>query len=156
MKNFGFTKEDLCKVYRNIVRPVADYCAVVYHSMLSNEQDELLDQCQAHALRCIFGKDLSYAEMRKRAGVTTFRQRRIELCDKFAKQCPKNPRFARWFPVKTGVRASQRKAAEIYQEKYARCDRLKNSPVFYMRRRLNGKEGKVYGEKYRERRGSTV
>ena len=59
LKRLGFMREELCKVYRNIIRPVADYCAVVYHSMLSDEQDELLDQCQAHALRCIFGKDIS-------------------------------------------------------------------------------------------------
>ena len=71
-------------MYRTIIRPVADYCSVVYPSMLSDEQDEVLDRCQAHALRCIFGKDLSYEKMRELAQVTTLRQRRIELCDKFA------------------------------------------------------------------------
>ena len=148
------TQEELCKVYQNIIHPVADYCAVVYHSMLSDEQDELLDQCQAHALQCIFGKDKSYAEMRKLAGITTLRQRRVELCDKFAKQRLKNPRFLGWFPVKSGLRSSQRTATGIYQERYARCDRLKNTPVYYMRRRLNGGVGKKYGEHYKERRSS--
>ena len=100
LKNYGFSQQDLCKVYRNIIRLVADYCSVVYHSMLTDEQDELLDHCQAHALRCIFGKDLSYEEMRKKAGVTTLRQRRIELTDKFANNCLKNPRFAAWFPLR--------------------------------------------------------
>ena len=75
---------------------MSDYCAVVYHAMLSDEQDEALEQCQAHALRCIFGKDVPYVKMRELAGVTTLRQRRVELCDKFAKQCLKNPRFASW------------------------------------------------------------
>ena len=31
----------------------------------------------------------------------------------------------------------------MYLEEHARCDRLKNSPIFYMRRRLNGKEGRA-------------
>lgn len=31
----------------------------------------------------------------------------------------------------------------------AKTDSLKNSPLFYMRRRLNGKPGKEYGERNR-------
>ena len=54
--------------------------------MLTDEQDEVLESCQAHALRCIFGKDVPYAKMREKAGVTTLRQRRIELTDKFAQK----------------------------------------------------------------------
>ena len=36
-----------------------------------------------------------------------------------------------------------------YQETFARCDRLRNLPLHYMRRRLNGKAGKEYGERNR-------
>ena len=119
---------ELCKVYKTIIRPVADYCSVVYHSMLSDEQDELLDRCQAHALRCIFGKDISYEKMRERAGITTLRQRRVELCDKFARKCLKNPRFSGWFPRKD-TRRSGRSGGEEFVENFARCDRLYNSPI---------------------------
>ena len=77
LRRFGFTQDELCKVYSNVIRPVADYCCVVYNSMMTNEQDELLDRCQAHALRCIFGKDMSYQKMRELAKVTTLKQRRI-------------------------------------------------------------------------------
>ena len=91
LKSFGFSQEELCKVYKTIIRPVADYCSVVYNSMLTDEQDEVLERCQAHALRCIFGRDLSYQQMRERAGVTTLRQRRLELSDKFAEKCIKIP-----------------------------------------------------------------
>ena len=73
LKNYGFSQQELCKVYRNVIRPIADYCCVVYHSMLTDEQDEVLERCQAHALRCIFGKDVPYAKMREKAGVTTLR-----------------------------------------------------------------------------------
>ena len=81
LKRYGFSQQELCNVYRNVIRPIADYCCVVYHSMLTDEQDEVLDRCQAHALRCIFGKDVPYAKLREKAGVTTLRQRRIELTD---------------------------------------------------------------------------
>ena len=101
LRRHDFTTEELCKVYRNIIRPVADYCSPVYHSMLTDEQDEILERCQAHALRCILGKAITYARMREIAGVTTLRQRRVELTDKFTQKCLKNPRFSSWFPIKT-------------------------------------------------------
>ena len=107
LRKFGFTESELAKVYRTIVRPVADYCSVIYHSMLTDEQDEQLDQCQAHALRCIYGMNISYSEMRRRAGVTTLRQRRIEQCDAFAQKCLKDTRFKGWFPLRGGRRSSR-------------------------------------------------
>ena len=151
LRKFGFNEDELSRVYKTIVRPVADYCSVIYHSMLTDQQDKELDICQAHALRCIFGMGVSYSEMRRRAGVTTLRQRRVEQCDKFAESCAKSSRFAHWFPLKEGRRSS-RVGSEKYLEKFARCNRLKNSPLYYMRRRLNGKEGKVYGERNKDRR----
>ena len=127
---------------------------VVYHSLLTDEQDGMLDQCQAHALRCIYGKGVSYQKMREMAGVKTLRQRRIDACDRFAAKCLKDPRFSGWFLHKGGTRASSRSGiAEKYEEKFARCDRLRNTPLFFMRRRLNGKEGKEYGSRYKDRRG---
>ena len=52
-------------------------------------QDELFDGSQAHAFCCIFGKNVSYEKMRELVDVPTLRQRRVELCDKFAKKCLK-------------------------------------------------------------------
>ena len=66
------------------MRLVFDHCSVVYHSLLTDAQDEMLDRCQAHTLRYIFGKDMSYKKMREKAGVCTLRERRQDLCDKFA------------------------------------------------------------------------
>ena len=101
-------------------------------------------------MKCIYGYKDSYAAMREKAGVTTRRARRIELCDKFAAKAAANPRFASWFPAQTG--RSGRKGEEFH-EFQARTDRLFNSPLYYFRRRLNSKPGKTYGErnkKYRD------
>ena len=111
LKRHGFTTEELCKVYQTIICPVADYCSPVYHAMLTDEQDEILERCQAHTLRCILGKDITYAKMREIAGVSTLRQRRVELTDKLAQRCLKNPRFASWFPIKTVARSTRRRPA---------------------------------------------
>ena len=84
LKHSGFSEEDLVKVYVSMIRPVAEYMLEVFHSMLSDAQDEALERLQTHALKCIFGPGLSGRRMRDMAGVQTLRERRIEQCDKFA------------------------------------------------------------------------
>ena len=64
-----------------------DYCAVVYHPVMTDEQDQRIERLQSAALRCIYGYTTSYARMRELAGVTTLRDRRISACDKFANKC---------------------------------------------------------------------
>ena len=63
---------------------------------------------------------------------------------------PLSDRYSDWFPL-AGARRTR--DGNMYRtgrkEDIARCDHLYNSPIFYMRRRLNGKEGKKYGQ-YRE------
>ena len=148
LKLAGFNEKELATVYCTVVRPVLDYCAVVYHPMLSDEQDQAVERLQAKALKNIYGYTDSYAEMRRKAGITTHRDRRIALCDKFAEKAAANPRFG-WFPLRTGRSGRH---AETYQEMPARTDRLFNSPLFYYRRRLNGKPGKKYGLRNKEYR----
>ena len=62
--------------------------------MLTDEQDQLVKRLQAQALKNIFGYKMAYADMRKIAGVTTHRARRIELAHKFAKKASVSARFA--------------------------------------------------------------
>ena len=117
---------------------------------MTDEQDELLDNLQNHALKCIFGP-MSGRKLREKANLPTLRSRREDLCDKFAVKLAANPLFTHWFPQKT-TRARGAVKQEKYLEEKARCDRLKNSPLYYFRRRLNGKEGKVYGKRNEEYR----
>ena len=149
LKHNGFGQEDLVKVYTSVVRPVADYMMEVYHSMLSDIQDQAIERLQNHALKCIFGARISGRRMRELADITTLRQRRIEAVDKFAAKCVESDRFSSWFPrTETGGRS--RRHRDEFVEEYARCNRLYNSPLFYMRRRMNGKPGKEYGSRNKE------
>ena len=91
--------------------------------------------------------------MRVKAKVKTLRQRRIDIVDKFARKCLSVPRFASWFPYREAstLRRGNRRTEPFLEEK-ARCNRLRDSPIYYMRRRLNGKEGKTYGQRNRDYR----
>ena len=147
LKKLGFNEPELLKVYTSHIRPSADYCDVVYHSSLTDDLDERLERAQVGALRAIYSYKLSGRKLRELANVDTLRERRIKHCDKFAQKCADSDRFKSWFPLKT---ARSARGGEKYVESYARCDRLLNSPLFYMRRRLNGKVGRTYGERNRE------
>ena len=150
MRQHYYTEDELVKAYKSLVRPIAEYCSVVFHSMLTDKQDEDIERLQATALRYIYGYGIPYADMRRMADLKTLRQRRIEAADKFALGCVNSDRFRRWFPENISTRRSRHQLP--YKEEYARCDRLKNSPIFYMRRRLNGKPGRSYGQRYRHYR----
>ena len=124
---------------------MAEYCAVVFHAQMTDEQDETLERQQNFAMKLIFGTGISAGKMREKSGLPTLRNRRVELCDKFAEKAAASTRFGRWFPLKQSRRSTRNQGSERYAESFARCERLKNSPVFFMRRRLNGKPGKTYG-----------
>ena len=69
LRHAGFNEEELAKVYRVIVRPVADYMLVMYHSMLSDRDDEVIERLQSQALKVMYGRDEKYSDMRDRRGV---------------------------------------------------------------------------------------
>ena len=150
LRHHGFNQEELVRVYKTVIRPVFDYCAVIYHPMLTDDQDQMLERFQRQALKVAFGSGLTYTELRERAGIQTLRQIRIELSDKFAAKCCDSDRFRHWFPERRKARSSR--SADKYEELFARCKRYYNSPLFFMRRRLNGKPGLPYWERHCERR----
>ena len=95
LKHNGFSTDDLISVYTSIIRPVADYMMEVYHSMLTDAQDEGIECLQTHALKCIwYGPRISGRRMREMSGLTTLRDQLIEHCDRFAGKCAASSRFS--------------------------------------------------------------
>ena len=139
--------------YKTMILPVADYCDVIYHSVMTDELDEELDRAQNHALKCIFGHDKSGRKLRQLAGITTLREQRVAHCDAFATKCSTDPRYSHLFPRRNPQRRTRSSlGGEPFLETFARCDRLRDSPVHFFRRRLNGNAGKNYGQRYKEYR----
>ena len=139
LRKFGLTEEELVMVYKSTVRSVIEFTAVVYHPMLTNEQSDELERLQMQALKCIYGLQFSYRVLLQMSGLETLKKRREEMCDKFAQKCLEG-KFKHWFPKKEGREGLR--GGKIYVEEYARTERLKNSPIYYMRRRLNALAGK--------------
>ena len=55
LKLSGFNECELARVYTTIVRPVLDYCCVIYHPMLTDEQDQTWRECNPRPSRISTG-----------------------------------------------------------------------------------------------------
>ena len=133
----GFSKEELVRVYKSVILPVHDYCSCVFNSSLTLTQASALERLQAQALKSIFGYEHSYSSFLQQTGIKTLQQRRDDRCLKFARKSLANDRYRHWFPMNVIARPTRHQLT--YKESFAKTKRLYNSPLYHMRRLLNGK-----------------
>ena len=135
LKRAGMTREDLTKVYKTIIRPIVEYGAVAWHSMLTAEQSSLLEKQQVQAMRNIIGPDISARKMRQELDISPLAERREEAVLKFAKKCASSGRFSHWFPTRPESNYPRRGSVSysVYLEENYKTDKRKNSPLCYMR-----------------------
>ena len=86
-------------------------------------------------LKLIFGFNMTYENLLKKAGVEILEHRRKEAFLNFSKSISANERYKHWFPLNECEVNLRR--GKIYREENAKTDRLYNSPLFSMRRALN-------------------
>ena len=133
----GFSKEELVRVNKTVILQVHDYCSCVFNSSLTLTQASALERLQAQALKSIFGYKHSYSSLLQQTGIKTLQQRRDERCLKFARKSLASDRFRQWSPMNVIARPTRNQLT--YKESFAKTKRLHNSPIFHMRRLLNGK-----------------
>ena len=68
------------------------------------------------------------------SGLETLEERRKKALQKFANKALKNPQFEHWFSPNTN---RTRRHGKMYDEFFAKSDRLYRSPLFTMRHLLN-------------------
>ena len=138
LKKSGMSERVLVDVFKSMVRPVLEYGANVICSMLTEEENEILEQCQRKALRIIFNQNMSYSEMLIRANLPTLKMRRRTQFEKFCIKMSASERFKRkWLPEREDEETINLRKPKKYIEFGARTNRLFNSPLFAMRRYLN-------------------
>ena len=131
----GMEKADLLRVYKAILLPIHDYCSCVFNSSLTQSQASALERLQAQALKAIYGYEHLYRSLLQQTGLQTLKDRRDARSDKFAAKCLANPKYRSWFEPNPVQRLTRNPLK--YKECHARTQRLYNSPLFYMRCRLN-------------------
>lgn len=138
LKFSGMPPDDILSVYLSTIRPVADFAAVAYHSLLTKEQSASIEKIQRRALKIIFGNQVAYHTALEFKNIPTLEQRRLTLVKNFALKTSACPRFGpKWFP-QVGDRGRSTRQRARFQEFACRTERLRKSPLHFMRRLLNG------------------
>ena len=119
----------------------ADYCSVVYNSLIPKYIAENLEKVQRHALRIIYGQGIDIENLMTIKQIETLSEGRDKKCIDFANKAVLSLRFgSKWFKENaTGpnVRETTRKK---YVEKFSRHERMKNNPLSSLTRLLNQQE----------------
>ena len=140
LKKAGMLADDMLKVFNTVIRPVFDYAVSTYHSMMTKEMIIELENVQKRACRIIYGWGVDYEQLLADGTVVSLEERRKKMVLNFARKTESKERFKGWFPRKDDGGINLREEL-TYEEKYARTERLKKSPLFYMRRELNKANG---------------
>ena len=80
---------------------------------------------------------MPYSQLLSESGLDTLKHRRERALANLADKTSKNPNYTDYFPPNTSERGSQRIGLKQYKEKFARTQRLYNSPLYTIRRLLN-------------------
>ena len=101
---------DLLKVYTSYIRSLCEQSAVVWHSGLTQENEDDIERVQKTALKIIFGqKYVNYENALQLSNLTSLKERREKLCLNFAKSCLKNDMTKDLFPLNNIVYENIRK-----------------------------------------------
>ena len=119
-----------------MIRPLAEYCSAVFHSLITSSDSTEIERLQMQALKTIFGWRLSYRVLLEKSGLERLSIRREAAFNLLAKQMSESARYADLFPLNPDRRGGlrNREKFKIYP---ATTNRFQNSPLNSMRRYLN-------------------
>ena len=138
LKKSGMEKMDLMRVYCTFIRAAAEYCSIVYHSLIPQYMSDRLEMVQKQAIRIIFGRGNKYEEMIMDGSLERLEERRRSNCLKFALKNYNSGRFgSKWFPQNTNTRDARATTRRMFVENVNRTERSRNNPLQYMIRLLN-------------------
>ena len=104
------------------------------HTILTDEQSEELERMQRLTLKTIYGFETPYRICLEKSGITRLLERRNTLFENFAKRAFKDDHYGKlWFHDKEKSKYNLRREERVV-ENFANCDRLKNAPIYRMRR----------------------
>ena len=124
-------------VYVSMIRPVAEYCSVVFHTLITTADSLELERVQAQALKTIYNWKLSYRALLEKAQLERLDVRRERAFLKLATKLSQDNRFASWFPLRAHRHNQPRPGSEKYKIFHSSTARYFRSPLNMMRRCLN-------------------
>ena len=87
---FNLPADEMVNIYILFIRSIVEYCCVVWHNSITEEESNHIERVQKIALRIILNEDYTdYSSALELSGLETLRQRRTQLSHNFAEKCIK-------------------------------------------------------------------
>ena len=144
-KSAKFTNnvKDLKQIYISQVRSKLEQSAVVWHSSLTMKNECDLERVQKAAMRIILGnKYQGYDHALATLNMKSLKDRRDELCLKFAKKCLRIEKFKQHFPLNNKKHCMSMRSSEKFELGRFGSTRYKKSAIPYLISLLNRYESK--------------
>ena len=135
----GVNIEDLLHNYKQFVRVMLEYCSVVWHSSLTEQQSRSLERCQSVCLRVILGDNfISYEAALEITGLQKLSERRQSRCLGYGLKSIKHPENKRFFPENPNLNLTlSARQREPYIVNFARTKTYQQSAIPYIQKLLN-------------------
>ena len=144
LKGLGASTFELLDVYQKQVRSVLEMAVPVWQPALTQQESKQIERVQRCALYVILGDDYkSYDLALDSLNCDNLDDRRVKLCDKFAKKALKSPRYQHWFeyndePLPTlNTRSAETRVKNVLKPVQTRTNRYQKSPLPYLTNALN-------------------
>ena len=143
LKYAGVSVEDLINIYILFIRSVTEYCSVVFHPSLNQDDIRKLEIIQKTCLKVILGEMfISYTAALEMCGLETLFQRRKNRCLDFARKCIQHPKLKNLFPLNPETSRYELRKKELFKINFAHTSSYKQSTIPFCQRLLNDYYGK--------------
>ena len=133
---FNLPTDEMLNIYILYIRSMVEYCCVVWHSSITEEECTSIERVQKTALKLILREDYTdYTSALHLTGLDRLKDRRTQLALSFAKKCLKNKTCGDLFPL--NEKSVNTRLHEKYFVTPARTERFAQSTIPYLQRLLN-------------------
>ena len=145
LKNLGLSTASLLEVFKMQIRSLLEFGAVVWHSMLTDQNSREIERVQKSALAVILGPSyVCYENALAQTALERLDDRRVKLSLSFAKKSAKHPQHSSWFKrQQENVHMNTRTIKPTFIPTQARTQRLLKSPIPYLTQLLNNDSSKL-------------
>ena len=133
LKYAGISRSDLLVIYKLFIRPLTEYCSVVFHSALTQSQIQKIELVQSTCLKIILGSEYKdYNNALNICSLIPLQERRSKRMLTFALKCTEDKFNKTIFPLNTN-----KNNREVFQVNFARTSQYYKSAVPQCQRLLN-------------------
>ena len=127
-------------MYQLFIRSCTEYCAVAFHSGLTETESRSLERLQSTCLKVILQDNyISYSAALEMTGLQTLDERREDRCLNFSLKCIKHSENSRFFPLNPNIQNNNIdiRERENFHVNFARTEDYRQSTIPHCQRLLN-------------------